>query len=96
MPEVLLETKSGVFSLDAVSGGIASIIDMAWQIFMYSPYRESIVVTIDEPENHLHPELQQIILPCFVKAFPNAQFIVATHNPFIISSVKHSFVYVSV
>ena len=34
IPEVILETKSGEFVLDAVSGGIASIIDLAWQIYM--------------------------------------------------------------
>lgn len=37
VPEVVLETNSGNFSIDAVSGGVASIIDMAWRIFMYSP-----------------------------------------------------------
>jgi predicted ATPase len=94
MPEVLFTTKSGDFSLDAVSGGIASIIDMAWQIFMGTSGHEPFVVTIDEPENHLHPELQQTILTGLLQAFPNVQFIVATHNPFIISSVPDSSVYV--
>jgi len=94
MPEVVLETESGVFSLDSVSGGIASIIDLSWQIYMY-PYGEGgFVVTIDEPENHLHPELQKTLLPNLMQAFPNVQFIVATHNPFIISSTPNSHVYV--
>jgi ABC-type ATPase involved in cell division len=94
MPEVLLMTKSGNFSMDGVSGGIASIIDMAWQIFMYSGDKKQFVVTLDEPENHLHPELQQTILVGLLEAFPHVQFIVATHNPFIISSVPNSSVYV--
>jgi predicted ATPase len=94
MPEVVLMTKSGNFSLDGVSGGVASIIDMAWQIFMYSDEFGRFVVTIDEPENHLHPELQQTILVGLLEAFPHVQFIVATHNPFIISSVPDSSVYV--
>lgn len=94
MPEIVLMTKSGNFSLDGVSGGVASIIDMAWQIFMYSEQETPFVVTIDEPENHLHPELQQTILMGLLGAFPTVQFIVATHNPFIISSVPDSNVYV--
>ena len=94
MPEVVLMTKSGNFSLDGVSGGVASIIDMAWQIFMYSEEGLRFVVTLDEPENHLHPELQQTILVGLLEAFPGVQFIVATHNPFIISSVPDSNVYV--
>lgn len=94
IPEVILVTKSGEFALDAVSGGIASIIDLAWQIYMFDDGISKYVVTFDEPENHLHPEMQKTLLPNFLTAFPNAQFIVATHNPFIISSVPDSNVYV--
>jgi ABC-type ATPase involved in cell division len=94
VPEVMLVTRSGNFPLDGVSGGVASIIDMAWQIFMFSEDRSRFVVTIDEPENHLHPELQQTILVGLLDAFPSVQFIIATHNPFIISSVPDSNVYV--
>ena len=90
----MLVTKTGDFSLDAVSGGLAAIIDVAWQLFMYSPEAEAFVVTYDEPENHLHPELQRSFLPNLIAAFPAVQFIVASHNPFIVSSVPGSNVYV--
>lgn len=94
IPEVILETTSGNFPIDAVSGGIASIIELAWMIYMYAPSGETFTVLFDEPENHLHPELQQTLLPNLLEAFPNVQFIVATHNPFIISSVESSMIYV--
>ncbi len=94
IPEVVLITRSGDFSLDAVSGGIASIIDLAWQLYMFEEPQKEYVVTLDEPENHLHPEMQKSLLPNFLKAFPNVQFIIATHNPFIISSVPDSNVFV--
>lgn len=93
-PEVLLCTKSGDFPIDAVSGGISSIIDITWQIFMYADTTENYIVVLDEPENHLHPELQKTLLSNLITAFPNVQFIVATHNPFMISAVKDSNVYV--
>lgn len=94
IPEVILITKSGEFAIDAVSGGISSIIDLAWQIFMFENNGKPFIVTFDEPENHLHPEMQKTLLPNFIKAFPEAQFIIASHNPFIISSVPDSKVYV--
>ncbi|MBQ8278623.1 MAG: AAA family ATPase [Roseburia sp.] len=93
-PEVILCTETGDFPLDAVSGGISSIIDITWQIFMYDDPSEQFVVVLDEPENHLHPELQKAFLNNLIEVFPNVQFIVATHNPFMISAVKDSFVYV--
>lgn len=94
IPEIVFETKSGDFSLDAVSGGVSSIIDMAWRIFMRSPEGGTFVCSIDEPENHLHPELQQSLLPNLVNAFPNVQFIITTHSPFMITAVYDSAVYV--
>lgn len=97
-PEVILLTKTGEFLVDASSGGLSALIEIAAIIYTYSLKKEivdgSFVVTIDEPENHLHPTLQRSLLPNLVKAFPNVQFIVATHSPFIVSSVKDSNVYV--
>ena len=90
MPEVILETGIGEFSLDAASGGIAAIMDVAWQIYMRSRLAGSFTVLMDEPENHLHPSLQRSVLPGLLSAFPQAQFIVSTHNPFVVTSVRDS------
>ena len=42
---------------------------------------------IDEPELHLHAELQERILPFLAKSFPRVQFIVATHSPAVLASL---------
>ena len=94
VPEVILCTKTGNFPIDAISGGISSIIDITWQLYMFADTSESFVAIIDEPENHLHPELQRTFLGNLIKAFPNVQFIIATHNPFMITAEKDSNVYV--
>jgi hypothetical protein len=95
MPDVVFECRSNDFSLDAASGGIAAIVDVAWQIYMKSLLEpDGFVVVADEPENHLHPELQRSLLPGLIAAFPNVQFVVATHNPFMVTSVPESHVFV--
>lgn len=94
MPEVLVVTGRSAFPLEAVSGGISAIIDLAWQIFLASRVYEDFIVLIDEPENHLHPTLQKTIMSSLVSAFPTAQFVVSTHSPLIITSVEKSAVYV--
>lgn len=94
IPDVVIITETGEFMIDAASGGVMSLIDVAWQIFLYSHDKEEFTVTIDEPENHLHPSMQRSILRSLSNAFPKAQFIVATHSPFVVSSVKDSIVYV--
>jgi hypothetical protein len=51
------------------------------------------IVLIDEPETHLHLEMQYQVLPLLTKLFPNIQFIAATHSPAVISSITNATVY---
>ncbi|WP_233491867.1 AAA family ATPase [Nioella nitratireducens] len=94
MPEVLLSTRSGDFVVDAASGGVIKLFEITWQIYFFSQQKKHFVVTMDEPENHLHPSMQRTFLRNLMDAFPKSQFIVVTHSPFIVSSVKDSSVYV--
>lgn len=91
--EIVLSTDSGDFMIDSVSGGLASIIDLCWQIFNFTESTKKYIVLIDEIENHLHAGMQRSILPDLIKAFPNVQFIVSTHSPLVVASVKDSNVY---
>lgn len=94
IPEIVVVTESGDFPVDAASGGLMAIMLTAWQLFLYSKKTtNNFVALIDEPENHLHPAMQRIFLSGLVDAFPRAQFVVATHSPFIISSVRDSYIY---
>lgn len=55
---------------------------------MSNPLESHGVVMIDEVDLHLHPGWQQTILLDLMRTFPNVQFIVSTHSPQVISSVK--------
>lgn len=46
------------------------------------------VVLIDEVDMHLHPSWQQTVLSDLSQAFPNLQFIVTTHSPQVLTTVK--------
>lgn len=51
------------------------------------------VFLLDEVESHLHPVWQRRILPAFQRLFPKAQIFVATHSPFVISSLNHGWIH---
>lgn len=91
--EVIVRTRAGSFALEASSGGISSVFNVAWQIYMMSIEQENFTVCFDEPENHLHPELQRSILPGLLRAFPKIKFVVATHSPFVATSVRGANLY---
>lgn len=47
------------------------------------------IILIDEIEKHMHPALQERILPILNEFFPKVQFIVTTMSPFVINSMKN-------
>ena len=52
------------------------------------------VVLIDEVDTHLHPSWQRRIGPMLQRVFPNVQFIVTTHSPFVAQSASEGGLFV--
>ena len=84
-------------SLDQLSGGyrivLALAADLARRMVQGNPHLDDpltseAIVLIDEVELHLHPAWQQRILGDLQRTFPNAQFIVSTHSPQVLTTVK--------
>jgi predicted ATP-dependent endonuclease of OLD family len=46
------------------------------------------IILIDEPERSLYPDMQMDLIDNYRKLAPEAQFIVATHSPFIAASFE--------
>lgn len=72
---------------------LAMIMDIASRMAeanpaMNDPLQTEGIILIDEVDLHLHPGWQQRILNDLQRAFPNAQFIVSTHSPQVLSTVK--------
>lgn len=86
------------FGFNQLSDGYSAIIDIVADLIlkMQNPdsltraYEKEGIVLIDEIETHLHLELQRLILPMLTRVFPNIQFIVTTHSPFVLSSIKNA------
>lgn len=58
-----------------------------------APCRAAAVVMIDEVELHLHPTWQRQVVPGLRDAFPNCQFLLTTHSPQVLGSVRPENVY---
>jgi predicted ATP-binding protein involved in virulence len=96
---VLHHDQQGTLEVDLLSDGIRSVLamvgDIAYRCIKLNPHlggnaaRETQgVVMIDEVDMHLHPRWQQVVLDQLQQAFPLIQFIVTTHSPQVLSTVK--------
>ena len=59
-----------------------------------NPLEIPLILLIDEPESHLHPAWQRKVIPAAQNLFPASQIFVATHSPFVISSVNEGWIHV--
>ena len=91
--EIVVQTETAEFSFDASSAGISRVITLVWRIFLLSLVSPEFVVTIDEPENHLHPSMQQSLLSGLSRCFPQVQFVIATHSPFMVTAVPDASIF---
>ncbi len=72
---------------------MALVGDLARRMSIANPARENPlegegVILIDEIDLHLHPKWQRMIIPKLLEVFPNAQFIISTHSPHVITQVQ--------
>lgn len=51
------------------------------------------IVMIDEVDAHLHLAMQRNVFKNLTDLFPNIQFIVTTHSPFVLNSVENVVIY---
>lgn len=99
----LLLSDGRRLTFDTLSEGFSALLSILMDLFMrvdlirkqvndYS-YNPCGIVLIDEPETHLHLELQEQVLPLLTSLFPNIQFIAATHSPAVIASIKQATIF---
>ena len=79
---------------DGEKGFITLIGDIARRLAIANPESKNPllgegIILIDEIELHLHPSWQIEIIPQLRDTFPNCQFIIITHSPLVLSSIRN-------
>lgn len=97
----ILQQGKEPFDFFTLSRGYQAVLDIVLDIMMRMQHQTQRsfhfdlpgIVIIDEIETHLHLELQRTILPFLTTFFPDIQFIVTSHSPFILNSIDNVVIY---
>ncbi|HFM4133419.1 TPA: AAA family ATPase, partial [Escherichia coli] len=95
----LKQNGKAPFRLDQLSSGFSSVLsiyaDLLVKVELEKLARHEIsgIVLIDEIDAHLHVTLQKKVFSFFSSAFPNIQFIITTHSPFVVQSVSDCIIF---
>lgn len=87
------------FDIDQLSHGAKSVLTIAAKLAMHccalnphlrdqAPALTPGIILIDEIDLHLHPRWQQHVIADLQQCFPKMQFIISTHSPAVLSTVK--------
>ncbi|NWK76918.1 AAA family ATPase [Aquitalea sp. LB_tupeE] len=97
-PLRLLVSKQGqTLDLTQMSDGeralLAMMIDLCRRLVLANPELDDPlqgtgVVLVDEVELHLHPQWQREIVEKLRRTFPRMQFILTTHSPFVVQTLR--------
>lgn len=92
------ETDHQQITIDMLSDGFKSIssvvLDIIKRLALTAEsgeevfYEKEAVVLIDEIDCHIHPKWQRKIMPALRELFPNCQFIITTHSPYILDGLS--------
>ncbi len=77
----IFNLSSGELSIIAIFAELLRRGDAAFGMIPMEQF--SGIVLIDEVDKHLHIQLQKEVLPSLFNLFPNVQFIVSSHSPFL-------------
>lgn len=87
-----LEYSDDDYALHAVHQAIEQLVSLG--VSTPEPFREALpmsapaIMLVDEIDLHLHPSWQQRVLQDLMRTFPLTQFIVTTHSPQVLSTVR--------
>ncbi|KLV60415.1 AAA family ATPase [Citrobacter sp. MGH104] len=96
--EILQEGKEPS-GFDNLPSGFASVLAIYAELIMLAELSEGTkddirgIVLVDEIDAHLHVTVQKKVFNFFSESFPNVQFIITTHSPFVVQSVSDAVIF---
>lgn len=95
----MIHPDHGALPISLLSDGVRAMISLVADLALRcvrlngflgenAPQDSPGIVLIDEVDLHLHPAWQQRIVQALCRAFPKLQFIISSHSPQVLSTVK--------
>lgn len=91
--EIILTKEGKEFYINQASSGEKEIINFLLGVFAFNINNG--IIIIDEPELHLHPKWQNVLLNLFIELseLTKNQFILSTHSPIFINDKSYNHIF---
>lgn len=78
-----------VIKLKSLGSGYEMFFSILWAIYRSLSDKKDLIILLDEPELHLHPNLQKELISLLSTLSSKVQVIISTHSPLFVKQLKN-------
>ena len=76
--------------LASIGSGFEMMFSLIYSYYLAKQNGRNLIILIDEPELHLHPDIQEKFVKFLLEASKDFQIILTTHSPILVKQIMHN------
>lgn len=87
---VLKEKNNLQIPLSSIGSGFEMIFSLIYSYYLAKQNGKKLIILIDEPELHLHPDIQKKFVDFLLEISKDFQVILTTHSPILVKQIMYN------
>ncbi len=87
---VLKENNNIQIPLSSIGSGFEMIFSLIYSYYLSKQNNKKMIILIDEPELHLHPDVQKKFVDFLLEISKDTQVIITTHSPILVKQLMYN------
>lgn len=87
---VLKEKNNLQIPLSSIGSGLEMMFSLIYSYYLAKQNGKKMIILIDEPELHLHPEIQKKFVDFLMEVSKDVQVILTTHSPILVKQIMYN------
>lgn len=87
---VIKENENIQIPLSSMGSGYEMIFSLIYSYYLAKQNDKNIIILIDEPELHLHPDIQKKFVDFLLKISKDSQIILSSHSPILVKQLLYN------
>ena len=87
---VMKEGENIQVPLSSIGSGYEMIFSLLYSYYLSKQNDKKIIIIIDEPELHLHPDIQKKFVQFLLKISKDSQIILSSHSPILVKQILYN------
>lgn len=87
---VLKENNNIQIPLSSIGSGFEMLFSLIYSYYLSKQNNKKMIILIDEPELHLHPDVQKKFVDFLLEISKDTQVIITTHSPILVKQLMYN------